>query len=62
MVVKCMGCTCTKKMYHTETWKDLDVQELFFDVDNWTNSELYGAFVCVICYFVWPVCYNQTII
>ena len=28
----------------------IDFQELIFAVVNWPNSELYGAFVCIICY------------
>ena len=28
----------------------MDFQELNFAVVNWPNSELYGAFVCIICY------------
>ena len=28
----------------------MDFQELIFAVVNWPNSELYGAFVCIICY------------
>ena len=27
----------------------IDFQELIFAVVNWPNSELYGAFVCIIC-------------
>ena len=41
-------------MLRSPSYKDhiekIDFQELSFAVVNWPNSELYGAFVCIICY------------
>ena len=34
-----------------ETKKDIDVQELLLLSSNWPKSELYRAFICMICYF-----------
>ena len=36
----------------------IDFQELIFAVVNWPNSELYGAFVCIILVLHWLVCYK----
>jgi len=36
--------------YSKDHIEKIDFQELIFAVVNWPNSELYGAFVCIICY------------
>ena len=48
-------------MHYTDErpYREIDVQELFFTVVNWPNSELCGAFVVIRQYFpgcgVWVI-------